>query len=153
MQSVYSAMRAFFEQDEWSFTPMDDQPVLRMGFQGDNGAFQCYAQAIEERGQFVFYAFAPFMVPPPQRMAVVEYITRANYGLFVGNFEMDLSDGEVRFKTSVDVSGTAMEPALFKTNVVQNVLLMDRYLGGLQAVSEGKLSPAKAIEQVEGTDE
>jgi hypothetical protein len=30
---------------------------------------------------------------------------------------------------------------------------MDRYLGGLQAVSEGKLSPVEAIEQVEGGDE
>jgi hypothetical protein len=153
MQSVYGAMRAFFEQDEWSFTPMDDQPVLRMGFQGDNGAFSCFAQAIEERGQFVFYSFAPFLVPEAQRLAVVEYITRANYGLFVGNFEMDLSDGEVRFKTSADVVGTDMPPKLFTTNVVQNVLLMDRYLGGLQAVSEGKLSPVEAIEQVEGGDE
>lgn len=153
MQSVYGAMRAFFEKDEWSFTPMDDQPVLRMGFQGDNGAFSCFAQAIEERGQFVFYSFAPFLVPEDLRDAAIEYITRANYGLFVGNFEMDLSDGEIRFKTSADVAGTGMPPMLFKTNVVQNVLLMDRYLGGLQAVAEGKLSAAEAIAQVEDGDE
>lgn len=149
-KSVYQAMRAFFEKDDWHFTPMDDQPVLRMAFKGDTEAFNCFAQALEERSQFTFYSVAPFNVPLAQRPAVIEFVTRANYGMFVGNFEMDLSDGEVRYKTSADVADTDMPFALFKSNVVQNVLTMDRYLAALKTVSEGEATAEEAIKQVEG---
>lgn len=150
MKSVYAAMRTFFEEDDWSFTPMDDQPVLRMGFQGDSDAFNCFAQALEDRDQFAFYSVAPFTVPEAQRTAAIEFVTRANYGMFVGNFEMDLSDGEVRYCTSADVADTGMPPQLFKTNVIQNVLTMDRYLAALKQVAEGDATAADAIAQVEG---
>lgn len=149
-KSVYQAMRTFFEEDDWSFTPMDDQPVLRMAFKGESEAFNCFAQALEERDQFTFYSVAPFTVPLPQRPEAIEFVTRANYGMFVGNFEMDVRDGEVRYKTSADVADTDMPAMLFKTNVVQNVLTMDRYLAALKAVAEGELTAAEAIEQVEG---
>lgn len=148
--SIYQAMRTFFEEDDWHFTPMDDQPVLRMAFKGESEAFNCFAQALEERGQFTFYSVAPFKVPLAQRAAATEFVTRANYGMFVGNFELDLNDGEVRYKTSADVADTGAPAALFKSNVVQNVLTMDRYLAALQAVSEGKMTAAEAITQVEG---
>lgn len=36
-----------------------------------------------------------------QRADVNEYITRANYGLTNGNFEMDFNDGELRYKTNI----------------------------------------------------
>ena len=34
---------------------------------------------------------------------VCEYLTRANYGLTVGNFELDHRDGEIRYKVSINV--------------------------------------------------
>ena len=47
------------------------------------------------------YHIAPIKVPEEQRVAVNEFITRANYGLTNGNFEMDFNDGELRYKTNV----------------------------------------------------
>lgn len=38
------------------------------------------------------------------REQVAEFIVRANYGLPIGNFEMDYDDGFVRFKNSLDFS-------------------------------------------------
>lgn len=35
----------------------------------------------------------------------MEYITGANYGLRNGNFEMDVEDGEIRYKVYVNVKG------------------------------------------------
>ena len=33
---------------------------------------------------------------------MMKYLTLANYGVVNGNFEMDLSDGEIRYKSYVD---------------------------------------------------
>ena len=32
-----------------------------------------------------------------KRQDIAEYLTRANYGMVMGNFEMDYSDGEIRY--------------------------------------------------------
>lgn len=82
-------------------------------------------------------------------MEVAEFITRANYGMVIGNFEMDFRDGEVRYKTSVDVEGSELTYEICRQVVVTNVMLMDRYLPGIMAVITGALTPAQAIAQIE----
>jgi len=46
-----------------------------------------------------------------KRGAVAEFINRANYGIIIGNFEMDFADGEIRYKTSIDVQGDKLTSA------------------------------------------
>ena len=33
---------------------------------------------------------------------MAEFLTRANYGIMIGNFEMDFNDGEVRYKGALE---------------------------------------------------
>jgi len=44
---------------------------------------------------------------------VNEFLTRANYGLNIGNFEMDFQDGEIRFKTAIDVEEVILRLSIF----------------------------------------
>ena len=126
------------------------EPALQVGFQGESGQWLCYARIREEQEQFVFYSVCQVNAPEDKRMAVAEFLTRANYGLLIGNFELDFSDGETRYKTSIDVEGDHLSPALVQQLVYANVLTMDRYLPGIMSVLYGDVSPAEAIAQIEG---
>jgi hypothetical protein len=147
---IFNAIVEFFEEDEWDFHWVKGMPVLSMGFNGKNGKWLCYAQAREDQQQFVFYSVCPINVPGNRRQSVAEFITRANYGMIIGNFEMDFNDGEVRYKTSIDVEGDSLRPPLIKQMVYANVIIMDRYLPGIMAVIYGNRSPEEEIFQVEG---
>ena len=81
---------------------------------------------------------------------MAEFITRANYGMIVGSFEMDYGDGEVRYKTSIDVEGDRLSLGLVRQLVYINVLMMDRYLPGIMKVAYGDVDPAAAIDSIEG---
>lgn len=140
----------FFKEDNWKYQQLEGRPALKLGFQGDNGSWNCYAQAREEPEQFMFYSILDTNVPPDKRAAVAEFLTRANYGLYIGNFEMDYSDGEVRYKTSIIVKGDRLTPALVKNLVYLNVLMMDKYFPGIMSVVYGGVSPADAIAKIEG---
>ena len=83
--------------------------------------------------QFLFYVIAPVKAPEEVRAAVAEYITRANYGLRIGNFEMDYTDGEVRYKSSLDFEGGGTYGTLIKNTIYPAVQTMDFYLPGLLA--------------------
>lgn len=149
MAGIFDTVVQFFEQDAWSFSQPVDEPILQTGFQGDNANWTCYAEVREEYEQFAFFSVCPVNAPEGKRMAMAEFLVRANYGLVIGNFEMDFDDGEIRYKTSLDVRGDELSVSLVKNAVYMNVLMMDRYLPGIMAVLYGGVSPAEAIAQLE----
>lgn len=151
MGEILDAAVSFFTEDGWSFTQLEEQIVLRTGFQGESGQWTCYAQAREEQRQFLFYSVCPVNAPEDKKVAVAEFLTRVNYGMLIGNFELDFDDGGIRYKTSIDVEGDRLTPALVQQLVYTNVLMMDHYLPGVMIVIYGNVAPAEALAKVEGT--
>ena len=120
-----------------------------MVFQGRNGKWTCYAKAREEQEQFVFYSICPVNAPENKPLAVAEFLTRANSGMIIGNFEMDFEDGKIRYKTSINVESDSLSFALIKKLVYTNVTMMDEYLPGIITAIEGNMSAKDAIAQIE----
>ena len=149
MSEMFETLKRFFFNDEWYYVELESRPILRLNHWGTNGRFTCQAEINEDQKIFYFYSFFPVNVPDDKRTAVAEFITRANYGMRVGNFEMDFNDGEVRFKISVDVDNHELTQALVSNHVYANVWTMDRYLPGLFAVVYSDTSPLEALEKVE----
>jgi hypothetical protein len=139
----------FFEEDGWPFVQIEGEPLLQMVFQGENGKWTCYAKARDDQEQFVFYSVCPVNAPDSKRLAVAEFLTRANSGMIIGNFEMDFEDGEIRYKTSIDVEDDSLSSALIKRLVYANVMMMDAYLPGIMSVIYGDVTPLDAIAQIE----
>ncbi|MEJ2212090.1 MAG: YbjN domain-containing protein [Anaerolineae bacterium] len=148
--SILDVTARFFKEEAWPFNQLEAQPILHVASQGENGQWDCFALAREEQQQLVFYSVCPVTAPKERRAAVMEFLTRANHGLTMGNFEIDLSDGEIRFKTSIDVEGDRLSVALVQQLVYANVLTMDRYLPGIMKVTHGDMLPAEAIVEIEG---
>jgi hypothetical protein len=151
MTSMLDTAARFFAESDWPFEQHAHEPLLRLQFDGENASFVCYAQVIEDKDAFVFYALFPDAVPADRRPAVAELITRLNYGLTIGNFELDFGDGEVRYRASVDVEDTELQPELIKPLAAAAVLNMDYYIPGIRAVVRGDATPAEAFTSLEGT--
>jgi hypothetical protein len=144
---IYAALLQFF--DEWFFAQNDEETFLRLWYDGKNGKWDAYAQAREEQEQFVFYSIYPKTVSEGRRSAMAELLTRINYGLVLGNFELDYADGEVRYKTSIDVEHSELTADLIKPVVFANLGTMDRYWASLTAILEDGVGPQEALALVE----
>ncbi len=101
----------------------------------------------------MFYSLCPVTAPVDKRLVMAEFLTRANYGLTIGNFEMDFDSGEIHYKTSLDVEGDRLSTALVRQLVYANVAIVDRYLPGIMAVIYGNVLPIDAISQIESSEE
>lgn len=146
---LFNAVKDFFEEENWPFAEITKVTALRLSFRGNNGQWSCYAKVNEAEQTFLFYSICPVPSLETRLGAVSEFITRANYGMVLGNFELDYSDGEIRYKTSIDVEGSTLDSALIKQLVYTNVLTMDQYLPGIIAVLEQGMEPEVAIAIVE----
>jgi hypothetical protein len=148
-QNIFAIIINFFTADNWQFQQIESESVLQMAFQGKHGRWNCYAQCKDEQQQFIFYSVYPLTTPAPQRLAVSEFIARANYGLTIGNFELDFRDGEIRYKTSIDIENDNLSFTCIQNLVYTNLKMMDKYFSGIFSVIHGHVSPMSAIEQIE----
>lgn len=137
MAALLETVEAWLEGRGWEHERLPGRDVLRFAFEGDEERWACYAEAQEQYERVVFYSVAPYNVPVEQRAAVAEYITRVNYDLAIGNFELDYADGEVRFKTSLDVKGAQLTQTLVERAVIPNLHAMNTYLPGVAALVGG----------------
>jgi hypothetical protein len=148
MSRLLTAVETFLRKDDWKFTTEDDK-YIRLGVNGKNGTFNGTFIIYDTR--FSFYFTIPIYVPLEKRAAVCEYICRANYGLNLGNLEMDMEDGEVRYKTSSFWEEEYMPcDEFFKDMIYININTLDKYSKGINEVVYGGINPQKAVEDVEG---
>lgn len=148
---IYEAVAASLEAAGWAALPMTEGETLAIPVRGLNGRWLCYVHVLTETAQLACHSICPLAAAADKRPALAEFLTRANFGLVIGNFELDFDDGEVRFKTSVDLDGLDPSPPLVRSLVVANVAAMDRYLPGIVAVIGTDIAPAAAIAMTEAT--
>lgn len=142
---AWTTLGQVLHQAGWHPEPVDDRPIYRMSLADRHGILTCYAQIRLEVEQFAFYVIAPVRAPEEMRGAVAEFLTRVNYGLWIGNFEMDWRDGEVRYKSSVDFEGMGLTPQLIWNTINPAVRTMSCYLPGLLSIIERGQSPEQAL--------
>lgn len=149
LDPIVEVIRRYCDEDGIKYRQLDERTV-HAGFQGRNFTYQLIARSREGQRQAIFFSTVPVKVPPEQRPAVAEFLCRANYGLILGNFEMDCEIGEVRYKTSVDVEGGELTTGMVKTMIHVNLSSADKYAKGLIGVLYRGLNPSQAIAEVEG---
>lgn len=150
---MFDVVRKYFADSPHVVTQFTGRPILRFSHEGSNGRWVCIAHCREADDRFVFYSIGLAATPVERRAALAEFVTRANFGMVVGNFELDMDDGEVRYKTSIDVEGDRLSTALLHQLVRVNLEMMDKYLPGLYAVANEGLDALAAIVAVEGPQE
>ena len=147
--AAYETVETFLADDGWYPVAIDGTTAYRCGFNGESGKFRVIAHVNVELEQLYVYVVAEVNVPDDHRLAVAEFITRANYGMRIGNFELDLSDGEVRYKSSIDFEGQPLTSRLVSNAIYPAVTTMDRYFPPLMKVAFGGATAAEAVAEVE----
>lgn len=81
---------------------------------------------------------------------MAEYLHRANYGLSIGNFELDVRDGEIRYKVSMNVQDAMVGRDAIDDMISLPVSMFTKYGNSLLAVTMGMMTPEDAIKKAEG---
>lgn len=98
---------------------------------------------------YVSYACIDMSVDEENRMEAAEYLTRANYGLKFGNFELDMNDGEVRYKHAVDCDHCSLSSEMIENSLNIPIAMYQRYGDNLLKVMFGMLSAEEAVKLAE----
>lgn len=93
------------KDNEWKNYDYDsDKRIFRFGLSHDKiGELNCLFGISLEKSYCILYFARCNNLTDSVREKAAKYLTYANYGIVLGNFELDLTDGEVRYKISAPI--------------------------------------------------
>lgn len=150
MSNLQETVLAFLANAGWEPERHPERAAYAVQIAGDHGQFRLYIEILEDRNQIVCYAVLPTLCPEDRRLRLAEVLGRINFGLIVGCFEMDWSDGEIRFRTALDADNLQLTPEACKGLVFPCVLALDRYIPALMAGMFGSETPQAIVATAEG---
>lgn len=145
---LFDTVTDWCDRNDWSYDVVEEGAVIRSGFSGDNGRFPLYITVSRDR--LMVRSLAPINTPAAKRAVMAEFLTRANYGMAIGNFEMDYNDGEIAYKTSITSGGQTISDRMIQDLVFINCLMMDKYFPGMMQVLYSGVDPEAAVAALQG---
>jgi hypothetical protein len=150
--SLFDEVARFFVQNNWLLHPIPQQTIFSMNFQGQHGTFECYAETIEPKKQFVFYSICPVKISEAKRSTIAEWVTRTNWHLVMGNFDLNFDQGSLRYRSSIELESDRFNAALselIKRVAYTNVIMMDKHLPAIMAIVQENLTAIEAMNLVQ----
>lgn len=123
-------IKDYFEQKQWHYTyyaprDSDSQQSHHLSLRMKNKDIDCgYLFRVQENNHFLaVYGILPFLIPESHQSAAMLLITQINYDMIIGNLEMDINDGEVRYKNAIDIEVLGLDEDILE-GLLQSVVAM-----------------------------
>ena len=148
MTAAYEELIHLLDEREIGYSTSDDQAV-RTDLRGDVGTYRIVAKVETEVDLFQVFGDSPLRVPEGCRPAIAEAVARANYGLRLGKFELDLDDGELRFQLAQILTFDTVGEQVIDRMISTAINMLDMYLPAFLSVIYANELPKDAVGRVE----
>jgi hypothetical protein len=149
--SALKTVRKVLSHVGWEPMTTNIEGVLRIDFGEDNIPIaEALADVRIDTERFLYYLNFRDRAPGKYRNQTMEFITRANFDLVTGNFELNLDTGRVRFKSSIDFTESELSETLIRNAILSAMDAVERYADALVAVMSGEKKATQAIKDIEG---
>lgn len=142
--TMFERFKEYLKAVELTYSIVENETVITFSYTS-KGNYQCIID-IDEHDQIILvYTILGSIIALDKRNRISQLLTKINYGLRIGNFEMDYDDGQIRYKTSIDYDGVKEFDDSFIANLILiSLTTTDKYF---QAIEEG-LHTRKTIEKI-----
>lgn len=155
-ETIAQAINNYLTEDEWHFSFDEKRGLFKFGL-SLKGKIKKINYIVDVKDdEYVVYAVSPLGADEDDKEMVAsmaEFVCRANYGLVNGNFELDMRDGEIRFKCFVDCEGITPTSEMVRNSIHCPAAMFKRYGAGIVDIIFGKSSAQEAVEKCEKTNE
>ena len=103
-EKVFSMIEDYLKEDGWKYIADKDKCEFRAIVNMNNVVGELRIIVFVRENNYTVSAFLNSSVEQEYYNQVAEYLHRANFGMQNGNFEFDYDDGQIAYKTFVNLS-------------------------------------------------
>ena len=150
VEEMVNLVRDYLDNDGWNYEYDDARKIIRTGVN-----LKCKLQNSRlyisfSNDGFTVLATVSMKADAQYIQSIVEYLTRANFGLRSGSFEVDYRDGEIRYRVYTNYKGmNTISKEIIEDSIMIPPLMFERYGDGLAALMFGFSDPVTEIEKAE----
>jgi len=148
MPTPIEVVQEAFSDNEWEFTPDPEHSGLKSRFDGDYGEIAFAIRAKGGENLCITSSTCPLRCPADRRKQLCEVLNHINYGLMLGNFEMDHRSGRIHFRTAAPFSDERLDKEVVAALVRCNLGVVNEFLPFIMSVAYGNVTPRRAMEQI-----
>ncbi len=137
----------YFNHKGWQFDSISEGAFL-IPINHEGIKFNLIVDFILREERISVYSIFQPKIRVDKRSQIAELITRINYGLNVGNFEFDYTDGDLRFKTSFFFQDIALTDKILDNLILSNVWCFTLTNPTLNNVLSDLQTPEEAYSQL-----
>lgn len=136
--ALYSTIASFLDDASIPYVGEADALIVTE-ISGDHGSWRTFIQITDEpENRFVvIHAQFPAGIPLGSRAKLSERLTRINYDLTLGNFEVGMDDGELLFKTAIDLADGVLTRQMFWRMYDRNRQVMNQHFAEIAELALG----------------
>ena len=149
---IADAVKKFLTDDEWNFDFDEKEGHFKFGLTLDGKLKDARYYIIINEDGYTVYAVSPIGAKKDdahQIAVTAEFVCRANYGLKNGNFELDVRDGEIRYKCYVDCDCMLPSKEVIQNSIYCPAQMLDRYGDGIVDILCNGATAEEAVEKCE----
>lgn len=128
--SIVDYLKQYFDDKGWHYNhyqpkAKDSQKSHYLSLRMRNKQLDCgYLFRVQEKNKLLaIYGILPFLIPESHQSAAMLLITQINYDMMIGNLEMDINDGEIRYKNAIDVEAVGLDDDILE-HLLQSIIAM-----------------------------
>lgn len=139
---LFDRVAGYLDANDWRYSSESERGYFSMSCQIKEATVRVIIDVFdsEEWQRVMTFSIYPIFVPENRRASVLEALNRINHSLVYGNFEMDMADGEIRARTTVE-SEIDIQESMMERVLNGNLSLSDKHFGAVMAVAFGSVEP------------
>jgi hypothetical protein len=127
----------------------DDTKGLYTQVHLNRGIMGIVLETDDDLHEVTLYVYLPEVVPERKRYTVMEYLTRVNFHLPMGHFEMDMDAGKLRFVTGQIMEGTDLSAKILLMLMRNALDRVETFFPGVLRIVHGNLHAVAALTEID----
>lgn len=127
---IVDYLKTYLHNKQWHYTHYrprknDRQHSHHLSLRMRNKDLDCgYLFRVQEKNSLLaVYGILPFLIPESHQSAAMLLITQINYDMIIGSLELDINDGEIRYKNAIDIEAIGINDDIIE-HLLQSVVAM-----------------------------
>ena len=127
---IVDFLKQYFDDKDWPYNYYqpkirDSQKSHYLSLRMRDKQLDCgYLFRVQENNKLLaVYGILPFLIPESHQSAAMLLITQINYDMMIGNLEMDIDDGEIRYKNAIDIEAVGLDDDILE-HLLQSIIAM-----------------------------